>query len=97
MINQKEVKLSPCQLDNLLSCFSNTEVSCSDKVLQMVCHNFQCMERDDVDLQVLADIIGSTRMAQYKVNSPVIIKFVIDLTIFKSRGCKGSFIRFRSY
>ena len=48
--------------------------------------NIQCIERNDIDIEAVADIAGPMRIVQHvKVISPVILNFFVVLAISKSK------------
>ena len=64
--------------------FSRTEIACSVNVLNTIYGNFQCIERNDIDIEAVADIAGTMRKTQHvKVTSPVILNFFVVLVISK--------------
>ena len=66
--------------------FSRTEISCSVKIMNTIYGNIQYIERNDIDIEAVADIAGPMRIVQHmKVISPVILNLFVVLAISKSK------------
>eukprot|EP00978_Attheya_sp_CCMP212_P036921 scaffold170744_cov56-Attheya_sp.AAC.8 len=72
-------------IGNLASCFASGETSFSVDILKVVCHEFQNIDVNAIELQNVADVSNVTWMAQrLHVASPAILQWICNLAIAKS-------------